>query len=258
MRSIFIFAHPDDEFGCYESIRREILAGHEVKCYYLTDGGYGGQPVERREAESARVLGKLGVSANAIRFLGRKHNIPDGYLPDHMLLAATALVDDVKGSGGIAAVYVPAWEGGHQDHDAAHVIACAINAQVRARDGLWQYSLYQGRGLKWGLFRVMKPLESNGPLRAQTISLKRRFGYLRLCLSYPSQWKTWFGLFPFVAMKLMFVGRYYLQPASLNKDIRRPHDGLLLYERREMARFDDVEKHIRLFVDKFRIATDGT
>jgi hypothetical protein len=254
VRSIFIFAHPDDEFGCYESIRREVLLGHSVGCYYLTDGGYGGQPTEPREKESVRVLKRLGVATSAIWFLGRMHNIPDGGLPGNMLLAAKALMEQVKGSGDVAAIYVPAWEGGHQDHDAAHVIGCAINAQVRARDGLWQYSLYQGRGLKWVLFWVMKPLRINGPLRTQSVSLKYRFVYLRLCLCYSSQWKTWMGLFPFVAMKLIFFGHFYLQPASLNACVRRPHDGLLLYERRRMACFEEVEKHIRQFVQDYGVS----
>lgn len=228
VRSIFIFAHPDDEFGCYESIRRQVLLEHSVECYYLTDGGYSGQSTEPRESESVHVLEKLGVATNAIWFLGRMHNIPDGRLPDHMFLAAKVLEEYVIDGGDIAAIYVPAWEGGHQDHDAAHVIGCAISAQVRARDGIWQYPLYQGKGLKWGLFRVMRPLESNGPLHTLPVSLKHRFAYSRLCLCYPSQWRTWMGLFPFVAMKLIFVGCFYLQPASLNNSRRRPHGGLLL------------------------------
>lgn len=249
MRSIFIFAHPDDEFGCYESIRREVALRRQVECYYLTDGGYGKQSVERREAESLCVLSRLGVATNAVHFLGRHLGVPDGSLPQHMVVATTALADKVVDQDGVAAVYVPAWEGGHQDHDAAHLIAVAIIDRVKSRDGCYQFSLYHGEGLKGGFFHVLKPISLNGERLRLAIPMKYRLFYLRLCLSYPSQWKTWVGLFPFVLVKLLFGGCYYLQHIDSHRVYERPHTGPLLYERRGMASFTDFEHSALKFLE---------
>lgn len=243
-RSVFLFAHPDDEFGCYESIRLEAASGRRVECYYLTDGGFGGQAIELRESETLCVLSRLGVQEGAVHFMGRRDGIPDGKLPEHMIRAEKELTDHLMHHGDVATMYAPAWEGGHQDHDAAHLVACVVNEKVKAADGLWQFSLYHGAGLRGGFFHVLKPMVSNGPLKKQVVPLKYRILYLRFCLSYPSQWKTWVGLFPFVVFKLLFNGCYYVQSAELAKVTPRPHDGFLLYERRGMAYFSDFERNM--------------
>jgi len=250
MRSLFLFAHPDDEFGCYESIRREALSGQEIVCCYLTDGGFGGQSVGRREAESLRVLERLGVCRGNVKFTGRRAGIPDGSLPCHMLRAAEAVKADVGRGDDVDVVFTPAWEGGHQDHDAANILACVVGGALRPKRGLWQFSLYNGAELRGALFRVLTPLPSNGPVDAQALSIALRMRYLRLCLAYPSQWKTWLGLLPFVAIKLALGGCYFLQRAALPPVVRRPHEGLLLYERRGMAKFDRVERYIAEFIKR--------
>ena len=57
-------------------------------------------------------------------------------------------------------VYLPAWEGGHQDHDAGHLLGLSLAAPgLRLR----QFPLYQGAGLPGPFFRVMAPLPGNGP-----------------------------------------------------------------------------------------------
>lgn len=250
MRSIFIFAHPDDEFGCYEVIRREVLAGRDVGCFYLTDGGFGGQSIERRERETQRVLARLGVSVDRICFLGAQQGIPDGLLASHLLQSATSLLGATVNPEKAASIFVPAWEGGHPDHDSTHVIGCVLANYLNVHDNIWQFPLYHGKGLRGSFFRVLNPLVENGPPRALNVSIFHRLLYLRLCLSYPSQWKSWIGLFPLVASKLGFGGRYYLQRVTLPRDVRRPHAGPLLYERRSMARYEEIEGLLKRFLSE--------
>jgi len=240
MRAIFLFAHPDDEFGCYEIIRREVGRGNRVECYYMTDGGFGGQSVKVRQDESLHVLAMLGVSRERVHFFGRQYQIPDGLLAEHLQRATSLLACGLADNEPISSIYVSAWEGGHQDHDMVCVLGCVLGAQLKISDGVWQFSLYNGKGLRGSLFRVLKPLCDNGSTRAYAVPIKYRFLYIWLCLSYPSQWRTWMGLFPFAASKLLFGGRYYLQPATLSRVIDRPHTGRLLYERRGMARYDEI------------------
>jgi len=248
MRSLFLFAHPDDEFGCYESIRREALSGQEIVCCYLTDGGFEGQSVERRETESLHVLTRLGVCRENVKFIGRRVGIPDGSLPCNMLRAAEAVKASVGPGDDVDVVFTPAWEGGHQDHDAANILACVVSGALRPKRGLWQFSLYNGAGLRGYLFRVLTPLPSNGPVDTQALSISLRMKYLRFCFAYPSQWKTWLGLLPFVAVRLVLGGCYFLQRAALPPVVRRPHGGPLLYERRGMDKFDRVERYITEFI----------
>lgn len=247
--SLFVFAHPDDEFGCFESIRVEVESGRRAVCFYLTDGGYGGQPVARREEESIRVLSSLGVRAKDVHFLGAELGVGDGVLHENMERVAGELSSAIRRVGPVGSLYVPAWEGGHQDHDAAHVIALAACGWSNFSGLAWQFSLYHGAGLPGPFFHVMKPLPDNGVCVTQRIPMVRRIRYLKLCLSYPSQWKTWLGLFPFVFFRLLFGVGYSIQRVDLHRVRQRPHSGMLLYERRCAVDYDFLGKQVRIFLD---------
>lgn len=238
--SLFVFAHPDDEFGCYESIHRCVDKGIRVVCVYLTDGGYAGQSVARREVESIAVLSRLGVARDDVEFVGARAGIKDGALHEKMELAARELASVLYRLSVVDCVYVPAWEGGHADHDAAHAVALAVCRASGLVGQLWQYSLYNGSDVRRPFFRVLSPLMENGPCVVQRMPLARRLRYLKYCLSYPSQWKTWIGLFPFVLFKLLLVGSYEIQQVDVARLTCRPHAGELLYERRGALRYDGL------------------
>ena len=248
---LFVFAHPDDEFGCFESIRLEIESGRRVVCLYLTDGGYGGQPVARRKEESIRVLSLLGVDSGDIHFPGIDLGVRDGFLHENMARVADELTSTIRRMGVIEKVYIPAWEGGHQDHDSAHVIALVVCSRLNLSDQVRQFSLYQGAGLRGPLFHVMKPLPVNGECIIQRLPIARRFRYLKLCLCYPSQWKTWLGLYPFVFCRLLFGRGYSIQCADLHRVRQRPHPGALLYERRCAIDYGFLGERFRVFMDNY-------
>jgi N-acetylglucosamine malate deacetylase 1 len=235
--SLFVFAHPDDEFGCFEAIRLATAQGGRAVCMYLTDGAFGGQPAVPRMRESVGVLGRLGVAAHDIHFIGVAHDIADGSLPQHTEMAYQKLSALMEGYDTPAHVYSTAWEGGHQDHDATFLIARAYVRDFAPHSRHLQFSLYNGQGLAGPLFRVLSPLRSQGAMHTLAMPLSRRLFYLRLCLGYPSQWKAWLGLFPFVALTLVFRGTYLMQEAKPGA-MHRPHEGALLYERRSPMTWD--------------------
>ncbi|MGO4702307.1 PIG-L deacetylase family protein [Dyella sp. 2RAB6] len=241
-RHLFVFAHPDDEFACLEQLRRSVAEGHEVVCAYLTDGAYGGQAVEPRIEESQRALARQGVAAQSLHFIGAAAGIPDGGLPARMRTAYELLCELVSQQGPVTACFVTAWEGGHQDHDASHAILLAMRRNGHVDAPVWQFPLYNGEGLPGPLFRVMHPLTSNGPTTWLPISVRHRLLDLRTCLGYPSQWRTWLGLLPFVAFKLLFQGSYALQLASDDALEQRPHAGKLLYERRSPVTWEQIRQ----------------
>ncbi len=243
---LFIFAHQDDEFGVYGYIAREVRSGAQVQCVYLTDGGWGNQDVARRNSESLAVLADLGVARDAVAFVGQEAAIGDGRLHrclDEALRGLEALLS----SRAFERVYMPAWEGGHQDHDAAHLIGLRVACRLGRLGGVRQYSLYNGVGLVGPLFRLFHPLAANGPTEDLPLSIVERVRYAGWLLRYRSQWKSVLGLLPAIALWLVIDGKYRTQPVSLERTCERPHRGLLLYERRTGLCFEEFERSTLAF-----------
>lgn len=225
-----VLAHPDDESIFSTRISRDLAARHRVFCVYLTDGGAGRASPEVRERESRRMLGSLGVGDRQVFFPGIRHGIPDGGLPLH-LTAALGRLEEAVGAAPVRRIYTPAYEGGHQDHDAAHLIALAFASQRGLLRRTWQVPFYHGRGTPWKLFRTHDPLESNGRRLQRRLAAGEALRHTLLVRHYTSQWRTWLGLLPGLAWRRGVLRREWLQPVDPGVLHRRPHPGPLLYER---------------------------
>lgn len=242
-----LLPHPDDEFAVFPWLRQALGVGHRVRCIWLTDGGRGGQDVWRRRAESIEVLSGLGMGGVEMHFPGTTHSIPDGGL--HARLEDVAELLDAMSFERGEILLVPAWEGGHPDHDAAHLIGrCLV-----ARHGIatWQFPLYNGVGLPGSFFRVMHPLTSNGECHpADDVSLLQRLGFVRACTGYRSQWRSFVGLLPLYLLKMFGPTPFVLQPVTSNADLRKPHSGRLLYERRGPLSWEEFERSAMRQLDR--------
>lgn len=246
-RALFVFPHQDDEHGVFPILEQLTASGGQAICAYVTNGA-SRQPSGRRNQESLSVLRQLGVCAEDVRFLGEEQGIADGQLHLHLDAAYRAVMDAVQHRGPIHELYVPCWEGGHQDHDAAHAMGLAVAASLGLLEATRQFPLYGGRGLPWILFRVFHPLPENGPVTRLAIPWRKRWAYASLCLRYPSQLATWVGLFPFVLLDLMFAGVQRLQPVCAERLSSKPHEGRLLYERRGFLSYDRFVAAVAPFV----------
>ena len=235
--NIFLFPHQDDEFGVYYALSKEINKGRDIWCVYLTDGG---SKAKQRNEESLRVLKKIGVKGEQVLFQGEILGIKDGTLVNNLKLAANWFLLFVQSLGEIERIYVPAWEGGHPDHDALHALTIVTANCIGLLDRVRQFSLYNGFQRRTPFFRVMFPLDSNGQVEQNKISMIERLKFIRMCLSYPSQVITWIGLFPFVACSYLFIGKQYLQKVSLERLSNRPHEGGLYYESRGFDTWDNM------------------
>jgi LmbE family N-acetylglucosaminyl deacetylase len=239
--TLYVFAHQDDEYGIAARIARE----RDAVCVFLTDGA-ASVPAHIRDEESRRVLAKLGV--DDILFLGSAHGIPDGALVEH-LERALQLLDEAMRGRELAEVITLAWEGGHQDHDAAHLVALAFAQRrgLRCRE----FPLY--RGNRWGkLFRVLSPIRGGGAITR--LRMREALRASMLCWHYRSQRKTWLGLFGESFLKLVVLRREVLHDVAPARVVDPPHARPLFYERRfrfPWERFRDaarpfIERHIRL------------
>lgn len=248
---LFLFAHQDDEFGVFGEIQRLVCRGERVSIAYLTSGDLSGKPSPIRDEESIAVLGKLGVSRQNIHFLGRETEIPDGKLFAYLDTAFQAVLNLAERIGRPQRLYFLAWEGGHQDHDAVHLVGLATGRQLRIIDKCFQFPLYTGAGLPSVFYKLFSPIPENGRPGVFTIPWRKRIEYIRYCFSYPSQKKTWLGLFPFFLFHYIFWGTQILQPVSLPRIRQSPHAGKLLYERRGFCRYQDFIQHANIFLDRF-------
>ncbi|MBX9742865.1 MAG: PIG-L family deacetylase [Chthoniobacterales bacterium] len=212
--ALFLFAHQDGEFGVFQKITDEIVQKNEVYCAYLTNGSFGGVPPERRNQESLVVLSQLGVKKENIFFPGYDFLIPDGCLPEYLGVCLDWIKNWLSIHANLAVIYIPAWEGGHQDHDALHAITVDVADRLGILTQVWQFPLYNACHCLGPLFRVLHSLPENGKNNSVEISLQNLFRFLSYYLSYPSQFKKWRGLFPFVSFYYLINGTQILQPVS--------------------------------------------
>jgi N-acetylglucosamine malate deacetylase 1 len=177
-RVLILAPHPDDEVvACGLAGYRARREGAMVSVFYLTTGvpacealwpwqraGYAARIV-RRQAEAKEAAGLLGFAA-----AGRL-DVPSRSLRLHLDAAAAAVaraLDAVVASE----LWVTAFEGAHQDHDAANALA----ARFRERLSVWEFAAYNYAG---GRVRSNRFLDARGgvvELRAnrEEVRLKRR------------------------------------------------------------------------------------
>ncbi len=241
--SFYLFAHQDDEFGVLHQIEQDLASGRQVSVAYLTAGTRSPMSPVRRNRESLRVLSALGVQSDQVFFAGEALGIDDGLLLDKLPEASAWLSHRLLYLTGNDRVYIPAWEGGHPDHDALHAVA-VHSCRSALCWTLRQYPLYNARGCRNPWFKVLSPIPENGDPTRSPIPWKSRARHLKLMLGYPSQWKSWLGLFPFTLWHYATSGAQSLQAVTPQRIHERPHDGPLYYENRQFSTWGKVNAAI--------------
>ena len=249
--SVFVFAHQDDELGVYAEIVRLIKNGTKVIVVYLTSGSLDGKPRPDRNCESLNVLRDIGVMQENIYFLGSDIYIPAARMYEYLDTIYPQILNLLNPMGKITSLYFLSWEGGHQDHDATHIIGLALAKQLKILDHAFQFTLYTGYKLPWILFKLFSPLASNGELITYKISWYSRLSFIKYALSYRSQLLPMVGLFPFFLFHHIFRGTQILQPVTINRILEQPHPGKLLYERRSVFTYNKFNKKVQDFIKSF-------
>jgi LmbE family N-acetylglucosaminyl deacetylase len=227
---LFVFAHQDDEVGISTRIGYEVRAGSRVWCIYLTDGATA-VASEVRDAESLRALRRLGVERERIGFLAdAQGRIADGALYRALPRARAMLRDWIASTGArFARVFTLDWEGGHHDHDAAHLLALAA-ARDAAVPAVYAYAFYNAYRRRPGLFRVASFVPGDEPLLRRALRLREAVAAAALVTAYPSQRRTWIGLGPGFVARMLLQREERFRRADPARVARRPHPGPLLYE----------------------------
>ena len=232
IRTLFLFAHQDDEYSAAPWILEELAAGNAVACVFLTSGDFRSDPAVR-DAESREALRALGVAAGSIVFLGGERGrigdlelaarSPEGLAMLERWIETAAFVP--------ARIYAPSYEGGHPDHDAAHAIAAAVATRRGAIADAWHFSLYNAYRCPRPFFSTLRQLPTSAAKRRPTMHRRTRFSLTMFCWRYRSQRRTWTALFPGALLSRLILRDEVVARFDVARLTKRPHDGELLYER---------------------------
>jgi LmbE family N-acetylglucosaminyl deacetylase len=147
-RILILAPHPDDEIGaCGIAAFRAYRAGAKVFVLHLTTGIPPRKRLWRwqRAGYDARVARRRAEALAAAPLMALQ---PAGFLdiPSRRLIAhldeAAAAVDRALAETAAECLWVPAFEGAHQDHDAANAIAARFVGPV----AVWEFAAYNYAG----------------------------------------------------------------------------------------------------------------
>ena len=250
MHALFVFAHQDDEVAAAARITHLLRAGATITCVYLTNGEGRGAACAVRDEESRRALAHLGVDLARVHFVGSEERIPDGALVEHLDRALALLESRVTEP--VDEVWCLAWEGGHQDHDASHLVAVAFAARRGLLERTFEMPLYRVHRLF--TFQTLAPLRVGRGWVGRHIGVLEAMRFLALCRFYRSQLRSWFGLLPTAVVRLLVAPREWTRVVDVTRFDTKPHEGAMLYETRFGVPWDTFSRYAGPFLE--RIATD--
>ena len=247
MTIVYVFAHFDDEYCALPLITAAVAAGEDQLFLYVADYARP-QLAERRFAETTALLAHLGVDPARVRHVGRGTGAVDGAVHRALAPAYAALQAAVADVGKIDRMVCTAWEGGHMDHDMCALMTAELAATL-GRPPIETISLYNGPRLAGPLFHGALSLPQNGPIRKVTLGPAAWVRWMLAVRFFPSQIKTWLGLWPamFYSYAWRGFGVQRLDPARVRQ---RPHDGALFYERMFKVPYAEVRAAADAFLSR--------
>lgn len=229
MVSLYLLSHQDDELGILHDLSMAAARGERCVCAYLTDGAWGGVAAETRNRESLKVLTSLGIKPNDVHFIGEQVGISDGSLVQHMDAALQALAQLCARYEPVGRLVIQAWEGGHQDHDATHLVGRALAMRLTPSPSSWQYHLYRSRRGASGM-SFASPCPEAGHVVSTPIPIGHRLRYLALVRHYRSQAHVMLRIWPHIVRVILIGGIQRLQQLPPVKELSRRPAERLLYE----------------------------
>jgi hypothetical protein len=245
----YLFAHQDDEFGCFIKLDKDILTKNTY-VFYLTSGSnkiFHKNKLSSRDKESLKTLKKLGLKEKNIFFIGRDLEINHYTLYSNLEKAYTKIKKIAKIIGKPDSIVTHSWEGGHEDHDACNLIGRKIAYKFGVIENSYQFSLYNAFKTSIIFFKVFNPIKKNRGIFSFA-KLNRRIFYIRLLFIYSSQIRIWFGLYPFIIFHYLFKGYNFMEKLDKDKIIKRPHAKKLLYEVRKFCTYKKFRSKTKSFL----------
>jgi LmbE family N-acetylglucosaminyl deacetylase len=194
MSVVYILAHFDDEYCALPMIWQATREGLAQRFIYLAD--YRDAALGRRRlAETCGFLARQGIAATKVVPLGLGTGVYDQSLHHGVDRLLPGLVQTLADIGPVTRLVVPAWEGGHMDHDACAFLAVRLAERLGGPE-VRQFTLYNGPGLPGPLLRGGAPLKENGRRQTITLTPGEWLGWMAGVRAFPSQLYAWSGIWP--------------------------------------------------------------
>ncbi len=221
-RQILLLApHPDDEIvGAGAAIGRARAAGHRVFVAFLTTGVPDPSLLWpwQRGGHAARVARRCAEAEAAAALLGFEiawhRDIPTRTLKSHLGEMRRLVLETIERES-IGMLWVPAYEGGHQDHDSANFLASTLAERVP----VWEFAEYNNIGGKVRSQEFPCPSGKEVAIALDAAEVAKKRAALAL---YPSERGN---------LAHIEAGRECFRPLAGYDYARAPHAGVLFYQR---------------------------
>jgi LmbE family N-acetylglucosaminyl deacetylase len=243
MSVVYILAHFDDEYCALPLMWQARRDGLDQRFLYMADYSDAAMAA-RRLAETRGFLRAHGVSVDAVQHLGAGTGAFDQSVWRTLDVLWPKLSAAVGEVGAVDHIVVPAFEGGHMDHDACAAMGARLGRELAV--DVRQFSLYNGRGIGAPWLRGATPLPQNGAVNRVSLSLAEWLRWMAAVRWFPSQLYAWSGIWP--AMFWSFARRGFgWQALAPGRTAERPHEGVLYYERAFRTPYAEVRAALDAF-----------
>jgi LmbE family N-acetylglucosaminyl deacetylase len=229
MSVVYILAHFDDEYCALPLIWQAAREGLAQRFIYLADYRDAALGARRLQETRAFVAGQ-GLDPASVVPLGLGTGVFDQSVFRSVERVFPPLSQAVAEAGPVTRLVVPAWEGGHMDHDACAFMAARLAGRI-GRPEMRQFSLYNGPGLPGPLLRGGAPLRQNGPRHKVRLNPLQWLRWMAAVRAFPSQTYAWSGIWPAMFAGMAARRGFGWQSLEPQRVEERPHAGPLFYER---------------------------
>lgn len=247
--SIILLAHQDDEIAILPLIMQYLMP-NTTHVVYLTSGSHDGSSMPVRNNESIRTLTKLGIPLGNISLLGSLLGIADKTLCQNLGKIYPELKELMREKQ-IKTIYTMAWEGGHPDHDAAHILGVAVALSHGVMGNCWQIPWYNAvEATRLNRVKLFTPIPANGRVSYYSTSWYNRIRWLYRAVFYPSQVRILLWLYPYLVKYVISDGRIVLQPCAIERISQRPTNKQLRYEQNNFYSYRTFSGEVQSFIQK--------
>jgi len=233
--NLFLFPHNDDELFALPILQMAEESSKQSICIFLTSP-QSRTLAQKRRSESDVVLSGL----NKVSLLNDGSiNSLDGFLVTDLAHLRRLILKYIAENGIILDNCVfPALEGGHQDHDAAHLLGASLSLSLELKS--LQYLTYRPIGW-YKFYTAMSPskmFRDTQEIEKVCFSVRAGFKFISKVKHYPTQKKSLILLFPFMLLRYLIHRRIEV---VISKPILQVvnHKVVPLYNRRN--NFNEVD-----------------
>ena len=214
---LLVLAHPDDELMLRPLLEREAASGARLVCAYTTDAPAQGGGRREREVRAAT---KGLVAPDDLHFPGVDASAVDGRSVERIGALMERLRAVADGLPELTRVLSHAAEGGHPDHEVAHLLAAKLAVERGVSDRSHAVSHYRASDSGWPPFAVQA--EHPGGSRTVRITRGEAWRMLSGARHFPSQWRSLGPLLPMMAWSALRDLNLHLAPLRVPSPYRLP------------------------------------